>query len=68
VLVAGALLEGGALFNLVAHMLERRPLSLAVSGVLILAMAFLFPSMDRASQWIARQGHSPDCGAFDGQR
>ncbi len=67
-LVACALIEGGALFNAVAHMLEGRPLSLVVCGLLILAIAFLFPSVDRAAQWVS--SHFPEAarGPFDGIR
>lgn len=53
-LIAVALLEGGALFNVVAHMLERTPLSLAATGVLLVALMALFPSEDRVTGWIHR--------------
>jgi drug/metabolite transporter (DMT)-like permease len=50
-----AMLEGAALFNLVAYFLERGVLSLAAAGLLMLIMAAQFPSADRATRWIERQ-------------
>lgn len=54
-LLVTAFLEGAALFNVVAFLLEGRPLSLGVTGVLVLTMAFLFTTPDRAGRWIERQ-------------
>jgi len=49
------MLEGAALFNLIAYFLEHHMLSLAAAGLLMLIMAAQFPSADRVSRWIEHQ-------------
>ncbi len=55
-IILAALLEGAAIFCGVAFMLEGRPLAVAAMGVLVLGMALMFPTSDRARRWIQRQG------------
>lgn len=50
-----ALLEGGAMVNIVAYFLEGRLISLPIAGLLLLAMAMQIPSVDRLARWIASQ-------------
>ena len=51
-ILAMAMLEGAAFFNLIALMLDRSPASLAVVAVLIFMMAFQFPMTTRVTWWI----------------
>lgn len=53
--ISAALLEGAALFNVVVYQLAGRLLSLMVVGALVLLMAALFPTMDRARRWKNQQ-------------
>ncbi|MCA9257855.1 MAG: hypothetical protein KDA61_01590, partial [Planctomycetales bacterium] len=46
-IIASAILEGAAFFNLVAHMIERQTITLVVTGVLLAMMAVRFPSRQR---------------------
>lgn len=54
-IVVAAMLEGGAFFNVAAHFIEGRPLSLVVTGLLIVGMAMQLPSIDRVASWIEQQ-------------
>jgi len=51
-IVAGALLEGAAFFNLFALSTEHQWWSLAIVVVLLLAMAALIPSSIRIAHWV----------------
>jgi hypothetical protein len=54
-IVAAALLEGTAFFNLVAYMIEGHPLSLGLGVGLALAIMSMFPTRERMANWIAQQ-------------
>jgi hypothetical protein len=51
-IISCAMLEGIAFLNLVAYMLERRPISLAVAGILILMLLGHFPTFGRVRNWL----------------
>jgi hypothetical protein len=51
-ILAGALLEGGAFFALIALMLEHHVASLVVAAVLWIAILSRLPSTGNASDWI----------------
>lgn len=53
--IDGALLEGAALLCLIAHLLEKMPITLILTGLLVLEMALSFPTRDRAMRWIEWQ-------------
>ena len=50
-----ALLEGAALFNVVAYLIERNITSLIVAGVLLFLMAMAFPGGSKIDQWVDNQ-------------
>jgi hypothetical protein len=52
-IVGYAILEGAAFYNLVAHMLERQSINLAMVGLLIGAMLTKFPTRRRLDNWLA---------------
>lgn len=54
-IIEGALLEGAALFCLIAFFLEKMPLSIITAGLLTLEMALSLPTINRGRQWIDRQ-------------
>ena len=54
-IVALALLEGAAFFNLIAYMLAARWWNLAAAGVLLLMMAAAFPTRTKLEQWVHDQ-------------
>ena len=54
-LVSAAILEGAALLNIVAYVLEKQPLSIAVAVILLLLMLVQFPSQRRVEDWVTRQ-------------
>lgn len=54
VVIAG-LLEGAALLNLTVYKLEGQALSIGVAGVMLVALAWQFPTPDRAFRWMERQ-------------
>jgi len=54
-IIEGALLEGAALFCLIAYFLEKMPLSIITAGLLVLEMALSLPTINRGRQWIDRQ-------------
>ncbi len=51
---SAAVLEGATFFNLIAYLLEQVPWSLAMAGLLWVAMAVKFPSAGRVAGWIER--------------
>jgi branched-subunit amino acid transport protein len=52
-IIGYAILEGAAFFNLVAYMLERQDVSLAVVGLLLGAMMAKFPTRGKVAGWLA---------------
>lgn len=54
-IIAAAILEGAALFSLIAHIVERSPLSLGAAIVLIVMLAAHFPTQSRVGRWIDDQ-------------
>ncbi len=54
-IVRAALIEGAAFFLLVVYIIERSPISLAGSLVMIFILASLFPGRKRALHWIEDQ-------------
>lgn len=50
-IVACALLEGAALFNVVALIIDSQVWSLGIVGVLLVLMAVNFPTVDRVQYW-----------------
>jgi hypothetical protein len=54
-IISAALVEGPALFLLVAYMVEHSPISLAAAGILVVILALHFPTFDRTSNWIEGQ-------------
>jgi len=50
-----AILEGAAFFCLVSFMLERHPISLAATGILILMLLAQFPTLSRVAAWIENE-------------
>ncbi len=57
-IIAMALLEGAAFFNLVSYMCERQTMSLAVVGMLLLAMVLNFPRRRGLEAWLAEETKS----------
>ncbi len=54
-IVGSALLEGGALANLIAYMLEGQWFSLVLGIVLALGIAAGVPTRDGVESWVERQ-------------
>lgn len=57
-IIAMALLEGAAFFNLVSYMMERQPFTLAVVGMLLLALVMNFPTRRGLEKWLAQETKS----------
>jgi hypothetical protein len=57
-IIAMALLEGAAFFNLVSYMMERQPFTLAVAGMLLLALVMNFPTRRGLEKWLAEETKS----------
>jgi hypothetical protein len=57
-IIAMALLEGAAFFNLVSYMMERQPFTLAVVGMLLLALVMNFPTRRGLETWLAQETKS----------
>jgi hypothetical protein len=57
-IIAMALLEGAAFFNLISYMMERQPFTLAVVGMLLLALAMNFPTRRGLEKWLAEETKS----------
>ena len=51
-IIALALLEGGAFFNLIAYLLHGRAFSLATAGLLVVFLLMQFPTTGRVSDWL----------------
>ncbi len=51
-----ALLEGATFFNLIAYLLEGDPSSLAVAGLLLVAMLWQFPTRTGLENFLVEQG------------
>ncbi|MBN1342879.1 MAG: hypothetical protein JXQ73_09385 [Phycisphaerae bacterium] len=54
-IISAAILEGMALFLLVAYMIEGKPTALAAAIVLTVGIALQFPTCSRAADWIDAQ-------------
>ncbi|MGE3314623.1 MAG: hypothetical protein AB7O26_05855 [Planctomycetaceae bacterium] len=54
-IISVAVLEGAAMFNLVAYLLERQAASLLFAGVLAVIMALLFPTPVGVQDWVQRR-------------
>ncbi len=59
-IIALALLEGAAFFNLVATILEHHVWSIAVAVALVMIMLSRFPTQTRRAQWLETQRFSLD--------
>ena len=55
VIIAGALLDGAAFFNIIAYLLEGQMLTLLVTAALILALVSQFPTAARVENWVVNQ-------------
>ncbi|QDU87080.1 hypothetical protein Pla175_04350 [Pirellulimonas nuda] len=53
-IVSAAVLEGATFFNLIAYLLEQVPWSLAMAGLLWVAMAVKFPTAGRVAGWVGQ--------------
>ena len=51
-IIGSAILEGAALFNLIAYMIERQQMSLIVAGALLLLMLSQIPTVSRLEAWV----------------
>lgn len=51
-IVASAICEGGAFFNIIAYFLEGTPWSLAAAATLIAVNLLRFPTLGRVNDWI----------------
>jgi hypothetical protein len=54
-IVGAAMLEGAALYFVIAYLLEGTAFSLAAAGCFILGIAVKFPTRDRVERWIGHQ-------------
>ncbi|MEZ6115277.1 MAG: hypothetical protein R3C28_01690 [Pirellulaceae bacterium] len=54
-IIAGALLEGGAFFNLIAFLTEGGAINLLMAGVLLLNLILGFPTPKRIDHWLEDQ-------------
>jgi hypothetical protein len=54
-IIAGALLEGAAFFNLVAYMQGRHTVSLVMAAALIAGLVTLFPLRSLVEQWVENE-------------
>ena len=54
-IIAAALLEGAAFFNIVAYMFERQTYSAAIAVALIVGVLMLFPLRSLVEQWLERE-------------
>ncbi|REK08629.1 MAG: hypothetical protein DWQ37_20030 [Planctomycetota bacterium] len=52
---SAAVLEGGAIFSVMAYMVTGRAIVLALAAALVMLMLWSFPTMSRAMDWIDRQ-------------
>jgi membrane protein YdbS with pleckstrin-like domain len=61
-IVRCAIVEGAALFQLVAYFLEGQPFSLGLAFGLLFALAFTAPSREGAAGWLARAREPVESG------
>ena len=54
-IVGAAILEGAAFMNLVAYMLGQQTMNLGLAALLLIALFFKFPTLDRVEQWVEGQ-------------
>ncbi len=54
-IIGRAILEGAAFLNLAAYMTERQPMSLGFAALLLIAMAFKFPTRGHLESWICEE-------------
>ena len=59
-IVASALLEGAAFFNLVAYLIEAHQLSLVAAVVLVVIMLCQFPTYNRLADWVSHELENVD--------
>jgi hypothetical protein len=57
-IIGYAILKGAAFFNLVAYMIERQDVSLAIVGLLLAAMLVKFPTRGKVEGWLADETRS----------
>jgi len=53
-IIRGALIEGPALFLVVAFLVERKSVSLAVAALLTVVLVAMMPTRDRVGRWVER--------------
>lgn len=61
-IIALAMLEGAAFFNLVAYIIAVQWWSLVIVGMLLLAMAMKFPTRFKVESWIETKQHELEMG------
>lgn len=54
-ILSAAIYEGSALFLCIAYMLGRNPGTLVVAAILLLALLWQAPTIDRAQRWLTEQ-------------
>ncbi len=54
-IIANALLEGAALFSLIAYMLEGQYLCLGIAAVLVLVILSQIPTRNRLEDWVSHE-------------
>jgi hypothetical protein len=54
-IIGAALWEGAAFFNIIAFLLEGRPIALVPVGAALLAIALKFPTASRLAEWVNSQ-------------
>ena len=59
-IIGYAMLEGAAFYNLIAYMIERQQVNLAMVGLLLGAMFVKFPTYGRLEGWVADEMKSID--------
>jgi hypothetical protein len=51
-IIGASILEGAALLNLIAYLIEQQPLSLMMAGMLVACMLSQFPTIRKMGRWI----------------
>lgn len=54
-IIGAAILEGATLFLLIAHLVEKSPITLGLAVALIVSMALQLPTQSSAADWIDNQ-------------
>jgi hypothetical protein len=54
-IVVAAFAEGACFFNLVAHMIDGSPYTLAMAGLLVLTILMRFPTVNGVADWLERE-------------